>query len=134
MARAKGANAKPGDTVELADQGTGFYDGQTEFKVVRNQTATLGLKIGAKTNKALSSGRLLIVGSGKAVKEDPPQAPEDDSGFDAEFPGREVLVAEGWTLEKVRALPAETRDADLLAIKGIGPKTVEQIGELLGKE
>lgn len=57
----KSANAGAGDTVELADKDTGFYDPETQFKIVREQTGKLGDTIGTKTNRAILSGQLLVV-------------------------------------------------------------------------
>lgn len=61
--------AQPGDTVELKDKDGGFYDDETNFKIVRNQKATLGSTIGTRTTQALLSGGLLIVESRAAAQE-----------------------------------------------------------------
>lgn len=60
--------AKPGDKVELADKDTGFYDSETQFDISRDQQVELGERIGAKTLVALSSGGLLLVGSGRKAE------------------------------------------------------------------
>lgn len=65
-----------GKKVELADKDTGFYDAATGFKVVRDQKVELGDVIGEKTNVALASGRLLLVGKGKGKAE--PEAVEEE--------------------------------------------------------
>lgn len=49
-------------TVELADKATGFFDSETGFKLVRDQRKDLGTNVGSATQRALASGRLLIVG------------------------------------------------------------------------
>ncbi len=59
----KNIQAQPGDTVELKDKDGGFYDDETNFKIVRKQKATLGNTIGSRTTQALLSGGLLIVES-----------------------------------------------------------------------
>ena len=76
MAKDRKARFEPGDTVELADKETGFSDPVTGFKVVRDGKVKLGDTIGSKTNRALLSGALLIVG-GKAEKAKPA---EDGNG------------------------------------------------------
>ena len=73
----KTANAKAGQAVELKDKETSFYDPETDFKLVRDQQAKLGDTIGAKTNRALLSGGLLVVGSGRTLGE---AKPADDAG------------------------------------------------------
>ncbi len=55
-----------GKKVELKDKATGFFDPVTGFKIVHDQQAKLGDTVGKKTNKALLSGALLIVGSPEA--------------------------------------------------------------------
>lgn len=69
MAKERKTNAKPGDTVELADKDTGFSDPETEFKIVRDQKVKLGERIGRKTNRAIVSGALLVVSSKSAKSE-----------------------------------------------------------------
>lgn len=61
----KQSNGELGDTVELADKETGFYDPETQLQLSRDNTAKLEGKVGKKTHTAILSGRLLIVG-GKA--------------------------------------------------------------------
>jgi len=51
-----------GDTVELADKETSFYDPETQMHLSRENTAVLTDRIGKKTHTALVSGRLLVVG------------------------------------------------------------------------
>lgn len=60
------APAGSGDTVELADKHTGFYDPKTGLKLVHDQQVPLGETVGEETRLALLSGRLLIVGGKKA--------------------------------------------------------------------
>lgn len=62
MAKDK-SSAAPGDTVELADKDTSFYDPETQLDISREQTAKLEERIGKKTHIAIVSGRLLVVGS-----------------------------------------------------------------------
>lgn len=50
-----------GQTIELADKDTGFWDPATGFQIVRDQQAKLGQPVGEATRVALESGRLLIV-------------------------------------------------------------------------
>lgn len=61
--------AQPGDTVELKDKETGFYDSETDFKVVRDQQVKLGDSIGRRTNEAIMSGGLLVVSEKSAKAE-----------------------------------------------------------------
>lgn len=49
-------------TVELADKDTGFWDAETEFQIVRDQKKELTEPIGTATQRALQSGRLLVIG------------------------------------------------------------------------
>ena len=55
-----------GETVELADKDTGFYDPETQLQLSRDNTAKIEGKVGRKTQTAILSGRLLIVGSKEA--------------------------------------------------------------------
>lgn len=128
MAKEKRAQALPGDEVRLAQTDGGFYDPQTEFKIVRDETATLGKTIGAKTNRALVSGGLLIVGSGPKSKVQDPKSEDDGSGFAEDFIGRETLIENGFTLDKILALSDEEAEK-LIDINGIGPKAMERIRE-----
>ncbi len=68
MAKEKDSNVSAGQTVELADKDTGFSDPVTGFKIVREQQVQLGDTIGRKTNKALLSGALLVVGGKSKAK------------------------------------------------------------------
>lgn len=119
-------NAGPGDTVELADKETGFFDSSTQFKIVRDQRVKLGDTIGAKTLRALSSGSLLLVSGkskSKAAETDPPEGDEFD--LPADLPGREAFIAAGFTtFASVKELDTEEK---LLAIKGIGTGTVKNL-------
>jgi hypothetical protein len=112
-----GVEYKPGDTVELAVKDGGFYDSETEFKIVNDQHVELGKTIGDKTVKALLSGGLLVVAGGKSKKTD--DFPED-------FPGRDVFIAAGLTFKKVRAFKS---DADALKVPGVTSEIVGQIEE-----
>ena len=58
--------AQPGDTVELADKDGGFTDPETGFDISRDGQVKLGDQIGERTQRALLSGGLLVVGGGKA--------------------------------------------------------------------
>lgn len=118
MAKSK-QKARAGDTVELANKDVGFYDPQSQFKVVRDQKKKLGKTVGAKTNYALLSGALLVVGK-PAVKDD---VDDNDSDIPENFPGREVFVAAEMTFDEVKAMTLEDFDK----IKGIGPKTMKLI-------
>lgn len=115
-------HARPGDKVELANKEVGFYDPETGLKLVRSQTAKLGPSVGRKTNIALSSGALLVVGKAAAsnlVKTDP-DLPED-------LPGRESFEAAGIRFDQVKAMSPEELDS----VKGIGKKTISAIAEYL---
>lgn len=75
------ATAEPaGKKVELKDKATGFYDPETKFKIVHDEQVKLGATVGKKTNRALISGALLIVGSAEAkaaAAEEAEKAPEE---------------------------------------------------------
>jgi len=61
----------------------------------------------------------------------PPNAPETSTPLPEDFPGRSALLAAGYaTLESLRGLS----EADLVAIKGIGPKLAQQILQALESE
>jgi predicted flap endonuclease-1-like 5' DNA nuclease len=58
----------------------------------------------------------------------PPNAQESATPFPENFPGRSALLAAGYTtLESLHGLSL----ADLIAIKGIGPKLAQQILQAL---
>jgi len=118
---------KPGETVELADKETSFFDPATELKVVRDQTAKLGKTIGNKTNTAIMSGRLLIVGGGK-TKAAQASKGETKSDLPDDLPGRDVFAAAGMDLEQVRNFDFEKEK-----VAGIGPATIKSIGEYFSK-
>jgi predicted flap endonuclease-1-like 5' DNA nuclease len=60
-----------------------------------------------------------------------PSAQEDATPIPEDFPGRNALLAAGYTtLESLRGLS----EADLIAIKGIGPKLAQQILQALEAE
>lgn len=63
----KKLHAQPGDKVELKDKEGGFTDPETGFDISRDQRAELGDTVGERTQQAVLSGGLLIVG-GKAPK------------------------------------------------------------------
>ena len=69
------ADIKVGDTVELKDKEAGFTDPITGFDLSRDQQKELTEPIGQRTQQAILSGGLLIVGKpkglagGKAKKE-----------------------------------------------------------------
>lgn len=115
---------KPGDTVELKDKESGFYDDETNFKVVRDQQVKLGESIGRRTNAALMSGGLLIV-SGKSKKD---EANQDESDLPDDIPGRKEFVAAGMNYEQVK-----TFDFEKDKVAGIGAKTVEAVQSYLKK-
>lgn len=66
MAEEKKNVGEPGDVVELKDKETGFTDPETGFDISRDQKVELGDSVGARTQQAILSGGLLIVG-GKAT-------------------------------------------------------------------
>lgn len=121
MAKDKQANAKPGDVVELADKDTGFDDTQTGFSISRDQQVRLGKTIGTKTNRALLSGRLLVV-SGSSKKSN--DGGKDQSDLPEDFPGREAFVAAGMNLEQVKNFDFEKEK-----VSGVGAKTIEAVNE-----
>lgn len=119
----KQANAKSGDSVELADKETSFYDPKTQFKVVRDASEKLGKTIGDKTNIALLSGRLLVV-EGKSGK----QSKQAESDLPEDFPGRDAFVAAGLNLEQVK-----TFDFEGDKVAGVGDATIKSVQEYLSK-
>jgi predicted flap endonuclease-1-like 5' DNA nuclease len=61
----------------------------------------------------------------------PPSVQESATPLPEDFPGRGALLAAGYaTLESLRDLS----EADLIAIKGIGPKLAQQILQALESE
>jgi predicted flap endonuclease-1-like 5' DNA nuclease len=61
----------------------------------------------------------------------PPNAQESATPLPEDFPGRNALLAAGYTtLESLRGLT----EAELVAIKGIGPKLAQQILRALESE
>lgn len=120
----KAKKFKAGAEVELADKDVGFYDPETEFKIVRDQKRKLGKSVGRKTNLALLSGGLLVVGAAKAAD------PDDDSDLPVDFPAREILVAEGLGFDQVKMMTLEELDR----IKGVGPKTFEAIKKFIAEK
>ena len=56
------SEAKAGDTVELKDKEAGFTDPDTGFDISRDQKLELTEPVGARTQQALLSGGLLLVG------------------------------------------------------------------------
>jgi len=120
----KQSNGEIGDTVELADKETGFYDPETKLQISRDQTAKLEEKIGKKTHKAILAGRLLIV-DGKSKKQAKVEPETDEFDIPQDLPGREAFVAAGLTtFESIKALDTEEK---LLEVKGIGKGTVKAL-------
>lgn len=123
---------KSGDTVELKDKEIGFTDPETGFDISRNKQAKLGDKIGTRTHDALVSGGLLVVSGGEKKSESKTSASasaEVKSDIPEDFPGRKVLVSLGVSYDQVKAMDDDQR----LALDGIGPTTVKQIGDYLKK-
>lgn len=125
--------AQPGDTVELKDKETGFYDQETDFQVVRDQQAQLGSSIGRRTNEALMSGGLLVVGGGKAkaptgAGEGGGNANEPTTELPEDFPGRDAFAAAKMDLAAVKAF-----DFEKDKVAGVGAKTIEAVQEYLKK-
>lgn len=121
------STANVGDTVELKDKDGGFTDPVTGFDISRDQKLKLTDPIGARTHEAIVSGGLLVVsGKRKNLGESSDQEPQDDgTGYPADIPGREALVASGVTFEQFKELKTD----EVAAIKGVGPKTVEALKE-----
>lgn len=122
--------AQPGDTVELKDKETGFYDAETQFQVVREQQAQLGDNIGRRTNEALVSGGLLLVGSGKSKSSADVKKTDatDKSDLPEDFPGRDAFVAAKMDLAAVKAF-----DFEKDKVEGVGAKTIEAVQAYLKK-
>ncbi|MBS1793357.1 MAG: hypothetical protein JSS81_05855 [Acidobacteria bacterium] len=118
--------AQPGDVVELSDKEGGFTDSETGFDISRDQQKKLGDTVGKRTQQAVLSGGLLIVsrGAGKSSAKTSAGTATDESDLPADLPGRDAFVAAGLKFDQVKAM---TKD-ELLAVKGIGAKTVEQLG------
>lgn len=113
--------AKPGDTVELKEKDGGFYDSETGFQIRNEEKVKLGDTIGRRTNTAIVSGGLLIVGGGKTkAASNKPTA----SDLPEDFPGRDAFVAAGMNLEQVKNFDFETDK-----VAGVGAGTIRQLGE-----
>jgi hypothetical protein len=123
VAKDKQANAKTGDVVELADKDGGFYDPQTQFKVVRGQQVKLGKTIGTKTNTALVSGRLLVVGSEKSTSAKSVSA-QTESDLPEDLPGRDAFIAAEMNFDAVKNF-----DFEKDKVAGVGAKTIEALNE-----
>ncbi len=118
--------AQPGDKVELANKDVGFFDPETEFKIVRSQEKELGETVGHRTNLALNSGALLVVSQGKPEQA---EAPKSGDAPPEDLPGRELLESAGLSFEAASALAEEGM---LETVDGIGPKTADAIAEYFG--
>lgn len=118
--------AQPGDTVELKDKETGFYDDETQVKVVRDQNVKLGDHIGKKTNEAIVSGGLLVVGASKSKTDDTEKTGKSDLPED--FPGRDAFLAAKMNLDAVKK-----HDFDQDKVAGVGAATVKAVQEYLNK-
>ncbi len=113
----------------LKDPVTSFYDDETGLSVTRDERVTIGSGAGKKTAQMIAKGGLIEVrgtpqpptGTGPASTERGDLLPDD-------FPGKDALEAAGYkTLASVKALSAE----QLGKVKGVGPKTVEEISQRL---
>lgn len=54
---------------ELKHKETGFFDSKTGFKIVRDEQKPLGETVGDETQKAIASGRLVLVREKKTAEE-----------------------------------------------------------------
>jgi hypothetical protein len=117
---------KVGDVVELANKEGGFTDHETGFDISRNQKMELKGRIGTLTNEALMSGGLLVVTSKskRSKSEDDDEGSTDGDDYPEDFPGREAFVEAGLSFDQAKNLQSED---ELLAIKGIGPKTIKDL-------
>lgn len=116
---------KSGATVELADKETSFFDPETKLKVVREDSVKLGKNIGAKTNTAIMSGRLVVVG---ASKETAASAKTVESDLPEDLPGRDAFVAAKMDFEAVK-----TFDFAKDKVSGVGEATIKAVQEYLKK-
>lgn len=73
MSEEKKKVGEPGDVVQLADQETGFTDSESGFDISRDQKVALGDSVGVRTQQAILSGALLIVGGKATAKSDESQ-------------------------------------------------------------
>lgn len=121
------SDAKPGDTVELKDKEAGFSDPETGFDISRDQKVKLGDRVGERTHQAIATGGLIIV-TGRAGKSKSTDggSDADDVDLPEDLPGREAFIEAGLTFSDVKNLKT---DEDLLAVKGIGKKTVDALKE-----
>lgn len=124
MAQKNLAVATTGQTVELADKETSFYDPVSQLKVVRDRQEKIGKTIGEKTNLAVANGRLLIVES-KTKSE---TSGKSESSLPEDFPGREAFVAAKMDLAAVKAF-----DFEKDKVEGVGAKTIEAVQAYLKK-
>lgn len=116
--------AKPGDTVELKEKDGGFYDSETGFQIRNEEKVQLGDTIGRRTNTAIVSGGLLVVGGKpKSISEDAGGV-KTDSDLPEDFPGREAFAAAKMNLEQVKDFNFETGK-----VAGVGAGTIRQLGE-----
>lgn len=95
-------DAQPGDTVELKIKDGGFFDSETNFKIVNDQQVKLGETIGTRTQAALVSGGLLVVSAEKKKA--------DESDLPKDLPGRKQFVAAGLNFDQVKNIREEELD------------------------
>ncbi|CAN5335527.1 hypothetical protein BH10ACI2_BH10ACI2_21080 [soil metagenome] len=86
---------QPGDTVELADKDGGFTDPTTGFDISRDQKVVLGDSVGERTQQAIMSGGLLLVGSGKKAKAKTEVETEAETEEETEVVGDEAPKGKG---------------------------------------
>jgi hypothetical protein len=120
------------ETYRLKDQDTSFYDDETGLNVTRDQTVKVGPGQGKRTRAMIKSGGLIKVDSSAAeagAAKDTGNTPKTGKLPD-DFPGQKAL--EESNVKTYAQLEKLTRD-EIEGLKGIGPKTADEIEVALGR-
>lgn len=110
--------------VKLKDPATVFVDPETGFSVTGDQTVEIDSKArkGKLTLDAIKHGGLIEVS--REPKGGSKSGGKNNSDLPEDFPARAALIEGGFdSLEKVNG----ASDEDLIAVKGVGEKTVVHI-------